>query len=30
MKKDNGRIIAKKIKGDTLETIRYELGQDVR
>lgn len=30
MKKDNGRIICKKIRGDTLETIRYELGQDVR
>lgn len=30
MKKQDGQIICKKIRGDTLETIRYELGQDVR
>jgi AAA15 family ATPase/GTPase len=30
LKKQNGRITCRKIRGDTLETIRYELGQDVR
>jgi len=30
LKNQNGQIICKKIRGDTLKTIRYELGQDVR